>query len=307
LLLVNKYSLDPLPRSCPLCSSGRVAQLFSTGPLLGSLGIPGRLVICQVCKLIYKDFDSKNISLDTIYKGSDYSNEDWFASTDNSQRGEAINNECNRIISLILAKGIHSKDTLLDVGCGDGRFLSAAQAAGLKANGLEINPVLAQQARKSTTSPIYEMSLDQLSGHFSVVTAFEVVEHVLEPLLFYEQLVNRVREGGLVCLSTPNHASILPRLCLMLQRFGRFGGMANAQRRIFGSTHINFFEPDTLRKLIESDKRMKLISLTSQPFRTLEAGQKIEPLTGQVLDTVDTIGSFAFGGFRMLALARRVA
>ncbi len=54
---------------------------------------------------------------------------------------------------------ITSKDTLIDIGSGDGRILIAAARLGAKAIGYEINPFLVRRSRRL----IHETKLDKLA------------------------------------------------------------------------------------------------------------------------------------------------
>jgi 2-polyprenyl-3-methyl-5-hydroxy-6-metoxy-1,4-benzoquinol methylase len=74
--------------------------------------------------------------------------------------------------------------SLLDVGCGADSFLGLAKAAGYRVTGLEVNPLLAERARTTgaevLVADITSMALD--ARRFDVVTAFDIVEHLLDPV-----------------------------------------------------------------------------------------------------------------------------
>jgi len=101
--------------------------------------------------------------------------------------------------------------SLLDVGCGTGEFLSAAQAAGYRTSGFDFDPGAIETAKKKYgLSDLLAGNLleyrNRLNGQggFDVVTAFEVLEHSPKPGEFIQTLTDMVRPGGFLAVSVPN-------------------------------------------------------------------------------------------------------
>jgi 2-polyprenyl-3-methyl-5-hydroxy-6-metoxy-1,4-benzoquinol methylase len=96
------------------------------------------------------------------------------------------------------------KGRLLDFGCAAGYFLQVAQAAGWQVVGVELAQEMAQRAAQSVHAPIVS-ALDELTEcHFDVITLWEVIEHLPQPLALLRQLHECLRPGGMLMLSTPN-------------------------------------------------------------------------------------------------------
>lgn len=98
---------------------------------------------------------------------------------------------------------------LLDVGCADGRFVYAAAARGIDAVGIDFSERLVRDGNTRhqghrLVAATLEDYLEQHSESFDVVTLFEVIEHVEDPLSFLGCALSAVREGGTVIVSTPN-------------------------------------------------------------------------------------------------------
>jgi SAM-dependent methyltransferase len=110
---------------------------------------------------------------------------------------------------------VDPKARLLDVGSGFGHFLEAA-APQFSATGLELGPAAVERARaragiSCTVGSVYTMPAG-LEGAFDVVTAWDFIEHVPDPMGALGALAKAVRPGGHVFLSTPDARSAAARL-----------------------------------------------------------------------------------------------
>jgi 2-polyprenyl-3-methyl-5-hydroxy-6-metoxy-1,4-benzoquinol methylase len=97
---------------------------------------------------------------------------------------------------------------LLDVGCGSGRFLQLALHRGWKAQGVEIS-LPAVQVALSLGLPVFHGTLEDFleknaAPDCDAVVAFEVLEHVVDPLGFLTMLGKAASPGGVVAISVPN-------------------------------------------------------------------------------------------------------
>jgi 2-polyprenyl-3-methyl-5-hydroxy-6-metoxy-1,4-benzoquinol methylase len=124
----------------------------------------------------------------------------------------------------------------LDVGCSSGVFVEAARQLGMEAEGIEISETAGQQG-KARGLPIFRSTLEAWNPayRYSTITAFDVIEHVLDPLDFLEHARRLLEPGGTLVITTPNQAS-LPRK-LMGSRWYFY----------IPEEHLHFFNPATLR------------------------------------------------------------
>jgi len=96
--------------------------------------------------------------------------------------------------------------TVLDIGCGNGRFLAWARIAGWRGCGTEFDSQAAAVAR-SKGFDIHEGPLDELvnSGKkFDAVTISHVIEHVHEPSALLRAAHQLLKPGGHFWIETPN-------------------------------------------------------------------------------------------------------
>lgn len=131
---------------------------------------------------------------------------------------------------------------LLDVGCGDGHFLAAAQERGWQAYGSEYGEGPRQRARERglevRPAPFEPTAAE--AGGFDVVVAIEVIEHVTHPREEVERMRALLRRGGCVYLTTPNFGSISRRIT------------GPRWRAIEYPEHLSLFTPESLDRLLAS-------------------------------------------------------
>jgi 2-polyprenyl-3-methyl-5-hydroxy-6-metoxy-1,4-benzoquinol methylase len=98
--------------------------------------------------------------------------------------------------------------SVLDVGCGDGAFLSVLNSAGLQnLSGIDVVEEAIRLAHALVPHAQFEkLDINEVTGLFELVTAIEVLEHISDELLtsFVRALQDRVIPGGhlLVCVPT---------------------------------------------------------------------------------------------------------
>lgn len=99
---------------------------------------------------------------------------------------------------------------LLDVGCGNGDFLTLASGCGWNACGLDLDPrAIALATKRGLSAQQGDIGLltDQ-QERFDVITLSHVIEHVHAPRQLLNECLRLLKPGGLLWLETPNVESI---------------------------------------------------------------------------------------------------
>ncbi len=91
--------------------------------------------------------------------------------------------------------------SLLDVGCGDGTFLSAARDRGWQVAGTEMNPAI---ARAQGIRVWEELSAAAAEAPYDCVTLWHSLEHMRSPRDVIEQASALLKPGGTMLVAIPN-------------------------------------------------------------------------------------------------------
>jgi SAM-dependent methyltransferase len=148
----------------------------------------------------------------------------------------------NRIERLLVKEG--NEIRLLDVGCSNGAFISAAQSLGMHAVGVEPSAAPAQAAIASGLR-VHQGFLQDIclpGASFDVVTLFEVIEHVKDPLSLFEECRRVLRKRGLLVIRTGNTDSWTAHY-----RKDRWEYFSISEH----GGHISFFNPVSVGRLAE--------------------------------------------------------
>ena len=159
----------------------------------------------------------------------------YFDSTENDPRYTRFYKQLEQLVARRV-----SRKTILDVGCGDGVFLSTLSDDWSK-HGLEPSLSGSRLAQKRNLD-VACATLDSLSGEYEadLISALDVIEHVIDPHQFIDSFKRHLRRGGLVLLLTGDADSYPARVAGPHWSYLRWCG------------HISIFSRAGLRRLLQS-------------------------------------------------------
>ncbi|MEQ1497053.1 MAG: class I SAM-dependent methyltransferase [Novosphingobium sp.] len=169
------------------------------------------LVECTGCGLAYIANQPSDAELARIYSGSegyhaalkDPASTQWAVITRTAQA------------HLAFMAQVPGKGRLLDVGCSTGQFLNLARQAGYDVSGAEFSDDSRTFAANHFGLPVEPGSIHDTSlaaASLDLITKFDVIEHVRDPLSDMAAAYRLLKPGGWFALSTPNIDGLFPRL-----------------------------------------------------------------------------------------------
>jgi 2-polyprenyl-3-methyl-5-hydroxy-6-metoxy-1,4-benzoquinol methylase len=148
----------------------------------------------------------------------------------------AFKERTSRLRLEMLSEHARGGRRLLDVGCGKGQFVRVAREEGWDAWGVELDEgACAYAHRELGLNTVLHGSLGHpdLSGRFDVITLWDVIEHVDDPVGILTDVARHLSDNGVVAIRTANIRS---------WTFDRH----RSRWWAFGSDHRFYFSPQSL-------------------------------------------------------------
>lgn len=160
--------------------------------------------------------------------------------------------------------------SVLDVGCGTGRFCEDLVKDGYDAYGIDASKIRIKHGlerydnimlKEYSIYDNYRFAFDDVDG-FDAIVSMEVVEHLYSPEEFISRANAALRPGGVIVLSTPYHGYIKN---LVLAGTGKMDSHFTA---LWEGGHIKFWSKKTLGELLEKGgfKNIGFIGCGRFPF-----------------------------------------
>jgi 2-polyprenyl-3-methyl-5-hydroxy-6-metoxy-1,4-benzoquinol methylase len=205
--------------SCPLCNSGNIVSLkkYQTA----------YLTKCRDCSFVFSKRKPTTDELKDHYKK--YPAESVISPITISRYEELLQK----------FEPFRKTNNILDVGCGDGYFLEVAKKQKWNVFGTEFR----EESIKICSEKGIHMhhgtlsTLQNASGHFDIITSFEVLEHINNPLEEIALFSQLLRSEGAAYITTPNFNS--------LSRYT----LSNKWNVIDYPEHLSYYTIRTLRSL----------------------------------------------------------
>lgn len=200
------------------------------------------LVDCPRCGLRYVSPRLSQEALKDLYS------RDYFQSTSSVTAGydDYLKDRENLIKTarkkLKLIKRYKEGGSLLDIGCAVGFFLKVCQDEGFEVMGVELSPFAAHYAKESLglrvlVGQLLDLSLP--SESFDVITMWDVIEHLPDPLTELREIERLLRPEGILVIMTPNIASLVAKI-------------AGKRWLLYmkPQEHLYYFSPTTLKAML---------------------------------------------------------
>lgn len=97
---------------------------------------------------------------------------------------------------------------VLEIGCGQGDFLKQARRFSAAVTGLEYNKKAVETCQKSGLNVLLG-SVENLKEPVDIILAFQVLEHLEQPLVVLEEWIKHIVPGGHLVIAVPNQDGAL--------------------------------------------------------------------------------------------------
>jgi SAM-dependent methyltransferase len=194
------HSKDPriekTQRTCVACGSSKARPL----------GVKNEVdvVKCVECESVYTPY-SPWYSSAQFYSG-------FYLNQDELSPPEFINTRLEEITAEFST--FRKNNRLLDIGCGAGNLLAAARKNGWDAQGLDVSAGAVKHVR-GLGFEVFEGELRDAAfpqQHFDVVTAAELLEHLIDPRPLLHEVARILRPGGMFWTTTPHARGLSARM-----------------------------------------------------------------------------------------------
>ena len=156
-------------------------------------------------------------------------------------------------VILALSSDLPAGSKVLDLGCGNGSFISLFRDRNWKLYGSDFSPTGIDIARQNfagidffladASSPVGD--IQERVGGVDAILCAEVIEHVYDPRGLVRNAFNLLEPGGTLIITTPYHG-YLKNVMLSLT-----GQMDQHFTVLWDHGHIKFWSAKTLRTLLE--------------------------------------------------------
>lgn len=142
-------------------------------------------------------------------------------------------------------RGCVAGRSVLEIGCGKGRFLKVAKERGLEVYGIEPSERSGEFAKKQLGDVVFKTTIEdmdkivELKRSFNFIVLWHVLEHLEKPAQSISKLEKHLGEGGLFVLAVPNFSSFQAR-------FGKKNWYHLDPPR-----HLHHFTPESIKILLE--------------------------------------------------------
>jgi 2-polyprenyl-3-methyl-5-hydroxy-6-metoxy-1,4-benzoquinol methylase len=194
---------------CKLCGSRRAEHVYTKNG--------AELVRCTSCGLVYVRNPPTRDAIERHYSFAS----GYHVAFRSDKSAESRAHAARAADFLGIVERYTRPGNILDIGCSVGFFLERARAEGWTTFGVEISNDTAKLARGRGLD-VFTGTLEQARfrpGSFDVVTMWDVLEHLEDPVATITIAADVLKEEGLLALSTPNVAGFFPRLSYRAARW----------------------------------------------------------------------------------------
>lgn len=211
--------------NCKLCKSGNIEEIYN-GPIriammIGYSEESVAVYQCNECGVFWHEYKRA----DNHYESVEY-RAGVDGSSDIEQYYKLHDSEVLPKLKFT-GTGIFRNKIVADIGCGGGSFLDFVKGSAKET--IAVEPSLIY--RRNLTEKGHKVygyideAIYEYANKVDIVTTFDVIEHIMEPVQFCKGINNLLHDGGKVIIGTPSEYPLLRKL--VGKNFDKFIFQAN--------------------------------------------------------------------------------
>ncbi len=212
---------------CDICAGTKFQRRLSANDWRTAIAGSFEYVSCEQCGLTQLNPQPSTATLASAYP-------DWLW-RDEITRGRTMPSRVTSTLN-VLAAQFSNPETLLDVGCGPGSFLTGARMRGWQTRGIESSSSQVEYCRTNGLDVTFVDDFSTMPDdgmRYSAVTFNHVLEHVPSPVAYLRKAFSLLRPGGRVVVAVPNFDSLSARV------FGQYWMHLDAPRHLYQFTPLS--------------------------------------------------------------------
>jgi 2-polyprenyl-3-methyl-5-hydroxy-6-metoxy-1,4-benzoquinol methylase len=205
---------------------------------------PFRVVTCRRCGLVYVNPRLPSDRLHDMYQEAYWTSDRACEFGYTEYLAEApLYLRTYRLRRHVILSRKPAPGRVLDVGCAAGFFLQVMQELGWEPTGVELSAPMVRHATEVLGLPDIRrgdlLTLELPADHFDVVTLWDVIEHLEDPVAHLAAAARTLKPDGLLVIETQNVASLFARL------------LGRKWHHYKHAEHLYHFDPASLARLLD--------------------------------------------------------
>lgn len=292
---------------CPVCGSdnfkvigkvNKINQVFKKESNIDQV----KVVKCKICSLtyLYPQINYTEELYSKMYNIDYFSNDNSLLTLKNMAEKRRL---INKITNLI---GDTKGKKLLDIGCGTGEYLLAADEKGFDVTGIDIDKSITNFVSNKynfnmINSLLYEETFEEST--FDVVVLSHVAEHLENPNKMIAIIHKILKPDGFFLMLSPNVNSFVDDL-MDIYNWVRYGkGLTNRLSPFITPFHVIGFNMKSVKILLENNK-FKVIY--AKKYHGLDWEERCKGLLKKaILKAVKFIGLLINRGVEIVTISKK--
>ena len=195
-------------KKCPVCGSIKFNKVLTANDYLVS-GVSFDIMECEKCTLRFTSLIPDENEISNYYKSDDY--------VSHTGKGNSIINRIYRIVQFFTLQSKKKEvikfskknyGSILDIGCGTGKFLKTMKQSRWEIDGVEINETARKIAEKNTGSVILNQAdFFRSKQKYDVITLWHSLEHLHKLKRYLQKISISLNANGVMMIAVPNYLS----------------------------------------------------------------------------------------------------